>query len=327
MNIKYLPSLKSLISVKNQNKTKMNMTMSDIRSFFSRLNKRRKEAANFVSKRRYTELLNKYNLLIYTLTIHSSSLFLSAKLKWARNHTSSSRELCLFVTFSAQSEIKSYVALHIRSFVEKNIDVVLIINTDNFDQPIKNIESIPAEVAVCVRENRGFDFGAWSQVMSELNFDKVERLYWVNDSIYGPLNGELFNKLIDRVRNSKFDFIGLTFNKKYFFHLQSYFLVFNKRILNSAEFFVYMKNIMQLPVKSMVIEIYEVRLTQFLKNLGFSYEPIYQLKEKNEENIAYKFPRELIEAGFPYVKTQLVRDSQDQGIAAEFLPQHLPLDQ
>jgi lipopolysaccharide biosynthesis protein len=162
--------------------------------------------------------------------------------------------------------------------------------------------------------------------MSELDLNSVDRLYWVNDSIYGPLNDESFNKLIDRVRNSKFDFIGLTFNNKHFFHLQSYFLVFNKSILNCDKFFIYIKNIMQLPVKSMVIEFYEVRLTQFLKNLGFNCESIYELKEKDGANIVYKFPRELVEAGFPYVKTRLVRDSQDQGIAEEFLPHHLPLD-
>ena len=302
------------------------MIISDIRTFFSRLNKRRKDAAAFVSKRRYIELLNKYNLLKDSLLIHPSPLFLSAKFKWEKKHTSNARELCLFVTFSENTEIKSYVASHIRSFVEKNIDVVLIVNTENFDRSIKNIDSIPAKVAICVRENKGFDFGAWSQVMSELDLNSVDRLYWVNDSIYGPLNDESFNKLIDRVRNSKFDFIGLTFNNKYFYHLQSYFLVFNKRILNCDEFFVYIKNIMQLPVKSMVIEFYEVRLTQFLKNLGFNCESIYELKEKDGANIVYKFPRELVEAGFPYVKTRLVKDSQDQGIAEEFLPQHLPLD-
>lgn len=303
------------------------MIISDIRSFFSRINKRRKEAATFVSRRRYTELTNKYNLLKDSLLIHPSPLFLSPKLKWERNHISSRRELCLFVTFSEHTEIKSYVASHVLSFIRKNIDVVLIINTENFDQAIKNIDSIPEEVAICVRENKGFDFGAWSQVISELDLNIVDRLYWVNDSIYGPLNDESFNKLMDRVKNSKFDFIGLTFNNKYFFHLQSYFLVFNKRILNCDEFFIYMRNIMQLPAKSMVIEFYEVRLTQFLKNLGFNCESIYELKEKDGANIVYKFPRELVEAGFPYVKTRLVRDSQDQGIATEFLPQHLPLDQ
>ena len=83
---------------------------------------------------------------------------------------------------------------------------------------------------------------------------------------------------------------------------------------------------MQLPVKSMVIEFYEIRLTQFLKNLGFDCEPMYELKGKEGANIVYKFPRELIEEGFPYVKTRLVKDGQDKGIAAEFLPQHLPLD-
>ena len=163
--------------------------------------------------------------------------------------------------------------------------------------------------------------------MSELDFTKVDRLYWVNDSIYGPLNDESFNMLIDKVRNSKSDFIGLTLNNKPIIHLQSYFLVFNKRILNCKDFFIYVKNIMYFPVKSLVIEFYEIRLTQFLKNLGFSYESIYQLKEKNGKNIVYKFPRELVEVSFPYVKTRLVRDNQDQGIAAEFLPQHLPIDQ
>ncbi|CAM8632918.1 Rhamnan synthesis F [Oxalobacteraceae bacterium] len=162
------------------------MIISDIRSFFSRVNKRRKEAATFVSRRRYTELLNKYNLLKDSLLIHPSPLFISPTLKWERSYTSSGRELCLFVTFSKDTEIKSYVASHIKGFLKKNVDVILIINTENFDQPIKNIESIPEEVAICVRENKGFDFGAWSQVMSELDFGKVDRLYWVNDSIYGP---------------------------------------------------------------------------------------------------------------------------------------------
>jgi len=303
------------------------MIISDIRSFFSKLNKRRKETAMFISRRRYTELLNKYNLLKDSLIIHPSPLFISPKIKWEREHASSGRELCLFVTFSAQSEIKSYVASHVRSLVGNNIDVVLIINTENFYRPIQNIESIPEGIAICVRENKGFDFGAWSQVMSELAFDELDRLYLINDSIYGPLNDESFNKLIDRIRNSKSDFIGLTFNNKYFFHLQSYFLVFNKEILNCNEFFIYMKNIMQLPVKSMVIEFYEIRLTQFLKNLGFNCETIYELKGKEMANIVYKFPRELVKAGFPYVKTRLVRDGQDEGIAAEFLPQHLPVDQ
>jgi len=303
------------------------MIISKIRSIFSKFNKIRKEKSIFVSKRRYTELLNDYNSLIETLLIQPSPLFICPKFKWERKHSSIGRELCLFVTFSTQSEIKSHVASHVRSFVKKNIDVVLVINTENFDQPIKNIESIPEGVAICVRENKGFDFGAWSQVMNELNFDKVDRLYWVNDSIYGPLNDELFNKLIDRVRNSKSDFLGLTFTNKYFFHLQSYFLIFNKRILNCDEFFIYMNNIMQLPVKSMVTQFYEIRLTQFLKNLGFNCEPIYELKDKDGSNIVYKYPRELIEAGFPYVKTRLVKNGKDKGIAAEFLPQHLPLDQ
>lgn len=83
---------------------------------------------------------------------------------------------------------------------------------------------------------------------------------------------------------------------------------------------------MQLPTKSMVIDFYETRLTQFLKSLGFNYELIYRVEKLNGGNQIYKYPRELVEAGFPYVKTQLVKSGKDNGVAAEFLPQYLPLE-
>ena len=302
------------------------MIISELKSFFSRLNKKRKKISLLITKRRYALLQNKYNLLIDSLVIQPSPLFVPPRHKWERSHEFNNRELCLFVTFSEHPEIKSYVAAHVRSFVSHNIDVVLIINTNNFDQPLRKIESIPESVAIYSRENKGFDFGAWSQVMGELDINNLDKLYWVNDSIYGPLNNESFNNLIERIRQSKSDFLGLTSSQDPFLHLQSYFLVFNKSILRCKEFFIYIKNIMQLPTKSIVIDSYETRLTQFLKNLGFNYELIYRLEKLNGGNLIYKYPRELVEAGFPYVKTQLVKSGKDNGVAAEFLPQYLPLE-
>ena len=302
------------------------MIISELRSFFSRLNKIRKKISLFITKRRYTLLQNKYNLLINSLLIQPSPLFVVPRHKWERSHEFNKRELCLFVTYSEYPEIKSYVAAHVRSFVSHNIDVVLIINTNNFDQPLRKIESIPEPVAIYSRENKGFDFGAWSQVMGELDLDDLDKLYWVNDSIYGPLNNESFSNLIARIRQSKTDFLGLTSNQEQFLHLQSYFMVFNKSILRCNDFFIYIKNIMQLPTKSMVIDFYETRMTQFLKSLGFNYELIYRVEKLNGGTQIYKYPRELVEAGFPYVKTQLVKSGKDNGIAAEFLPQYLPLE-
>ena len=96
---------------------------------------------------------------------------------------------------------------------------------------------------VVIRENEGYDWGAYKYVLSEyLGWDKVrkyEELVLANDSCYGPFYP--FREVFDEMDNRDPDFWGITDHMPVLhtnipYHIQSYFLVIRNRLLNGGEF-------------------------------------------------------------------------------------------
>jgi lipopolysaccharide biosynthesis protein len=300
--------------------------MLNLKDKFSLINEKRKNSSPFVSRRRYEEIFLKYNTLKAAISSQPNPLLAEPRMTWLKPCELSASELCIFVSYSEVPNIKSYVAFHVEAFLRQNIDVVLIINTDHPDHSTPRYTISPDISGICIRENKGFDFGAWSQVLRSIDTSRLDRIFWVNDSLFGPLCNDSFDKMIERIRRSNEDMIGLTENCSLSeIHLQSFFLSFNKKIIQSQEFLEYARNLWQLPTKSLVIDVYEKRLTQFVKNLGFSYQALFTVAEKKRHDLPYKFPRALFNEGFPYVKTILIKQRLDEGLATEFLSEHLPV--
>lgn len=300
--------------------------MFGLRQYLSQLNRRRKEKSRYISKRRYEELVEKYTLLRNAISSEPNPFCVRPSLNWRRAYSKTSDNLCLFVTFSDRPAIKTYVALHVRAFLDKGFDVILIINTNYPGEPIANLDSVSGVNALCVRDNKGFDFGAWSQVMRELDLGAYESVVWVNDSIFGPVEIDAFNRMIDRMLESSADFVGLTSNGFEVEHIQSFFLMFKKRLIADPSFRQYVTNLWQLPSKSLVIEFYEIRMTQLIKNLGYRCEALFKLPGRDGQELSYHYPTELIASGFPYVKTALIKSGRDEGMAQRHLPACLPLE-
>lgn len=300
--------------------------MFDLRQYLSQLNKRRKEKSRYVSKRRYSELEEKYTLLRNAISSRSNPFCIRPPLNWIKTYVKASDNLCLFVTFSDRPAIKPYVALHVRAFLDKGFDVILIINTNYPGEPIANLDSVSGVNALCVRDNKGFDFGAWSQVMRELDLSTHENIVWVNDSIFGPVKIDAFNRMVDRMLGSSADFVGLTSNGLEMEHIQSFFLMFKRRLIVDPSFHQYVTNLWQLPSKSLVIEFYEIRMTQLIKDLGYRCEALFKLPNRDGHELTYHYPTELIASGFPYVKTALIKSGHDEGMAHRHLPTCLPLE-
>lgn len=300
--------------------------MTNLKEFLSLLNARRKETAPFVSRRRYNYLLGKYNTIKETLTSVGNPLSVPPKFSWVQPHVPKFKELCLMVTYAQTPKIKSYVAWHAHAFAQQGVDVVLIVNTDH-PESAAQIGTISSDFSgVCVRENKGFDFGAWSHLMRHIDSHGLDRIYWVNDSLFGPLQMGFFEKMIHAVRSSSSDVVGLTENLTDERHLQSFFLAFNRRILNDQIFRNYIENLLNLPTKAFVIEFYEKQLTRLIETLGFRTEALFSLVGQENPEFTFNYPKALVSVGFPYVKTTLIRDGKDEGLALEFLPEHLPID-
>jgi hypothetical protein len=234
-------------------------------------------------------------------------------------------ELCLFVTHAPSAALKPHVVDHMNALMDLGVAVVLIANTDC---ELTSLD-VPPELAVrlhgcLVRQNLGFDFAAWAHAYLQLDATTIRRrLYLVNDSIIGPLDRAAYDALIARVRMADADLVGLTANPDPQPHLQSFFLVFNERLLHSPICHGFFERIVNMPEKQDVIDCYEVWLTSFLQQRGFRWTAIFPSLSKlthHRRNDTVHAWRGLLEAGFPFIKSMVVRDPLEGAEARALLP-------
>ncbi len=209
------------------------------------------------------------------------------------------RETALFVTHSATGAIKPHVLPYVEALARQNIDVLLIAVAD---RPLSiRPELREAAAGVIVRENAGYDFAAWAHALHlypELYGAPV--LYLVNDSLFGPVDDARFGRLIERVRTSQADLIGLTESHEYRWHLQTFFLALKPRLLSSPRLQRFFGEVRIFGDKDRVIRSYEVRFAGEVEDAGYRVETLFPSRLALNPTL-YDW-RALIAADFPFMK-------------------------
>lgn len=281
----------------------------------------------YVRRREYRILRNRHDALIDAFTA------------WPRHATDAAihalkplvgapaGEVCLFVTHAATPALMPHVRHHVECLVGAGFQVVLVVNTDLdasgivIEPPFRDLLT-----AAYVRENAGFDFAAWGHAYAlGSGFSGCTRLLLVNDSIVGPLHKEDFASVLSRLRASTADVVGLTENTEPHPHLQSFFLAFGPRALASEVFRRVFSGMRALPTKELAIDAYETSLTRQLAKSGLLTEalfaPLYHDRRSADDTLIRW--RELIDAGFPYVKASVLRSGRHPADIRARVPAHL----
>jgi len=233
-------------------------------------------------------------------------------------------ELCLFVTHAPSPTLKQHVVDHVNSLIDENIAVVLVINTDHQAAEFMLPPDFSSRLTgLLVRQNIGFDFAAWAHAFCLLPRGMAKRrLYFVNDSIVGPLDKAAYRTILERIRRSTADMIGLTQNTKPRPHLQSFYLAFNERLFGSPLFTNFMTNLLNLPSKNAVIDAYEIHLTAHFQAHGFQCEALFPNMAQDDsltDDTTFRWAR-LIETGFPFVKGHVLRNNTDPADIIRLVP-------
>lgn len=234
-------------------------------------------------------------------------------------------ELCLFVTYAPDARLKQHVVEHVQALSGANIAVVLIINTGHnanlFEFPPGLLSKLHG---LLVRENAGFDFAAWSHAYCLLPDEAVSRrLYLVNDSIVGPLDDIAYSALLGRIRNSPADVVGLTQNPLPSPHLQSFYLAFSQPLLRTEQFKKLMANVLNLPTKEAVIDVYEIQLSAYLQEQGFRCDVLFPNMARGShlsDDTLFRWAK-LIECGFPFIKASVLMQLDESDDAIRLVPQ------
>lgn len=215
------------------------------------------------------------------------------------------KEVVLFVTFAPAGKIKPHVLFYVEALKHAGLSVVLIIAADDLGS--LEIGDIAGKVdGLYLRQNGGFDFAAWSHVSRDLDLSNTRLLCLANDSLVGPFSMEALFAVMDRIRNSEAELVGLTNNLELKEHLQSYFIVAKGDAVPSLLDFL--RNVMILRDKWQVIFSYEIQLSDYFRSRGFLVETLFSSGMVTNRTVHNW--RELIEEGFPFVKMEALQRTE-----------------
>lgn len=199
--------------------------------------------------------------------------------------------------------------------IENSYSVVLI-SASEILQPLAIPSEIKSQITVVRKPNIGYDFGSWStafHLFPEI-FD-AEHLLIVNDSNAGPFAP--LQEIITKLENSQFNLTGITDSLQIRYHLQSYFLHFDKLSLQNETIRKFWREIRHHEDKSQVIKSYELGLTSIVQAQELYAGAIFpwNLISDYWENPSIHGSKRLLELGFPFIKREALRSLKDQHLA------------
>jgi O-antigen biosynthesis protein len=215
--------------------------------------------------------------------------------------------ICLFSHFSKNGQIDEYVIYYIEKLA-KFTDIIFVSTAENMTS--KEIDKISKFcLNVLVKENTGYDFGAWKSGLTLLNkqINNYEHLILCNDSVYGPFTQleAIFNRM-----NKNYDVWSMTDNYEIKYHLQSYFMVYSKKAIKHKIFQRHFNDFKIYNTKLDIILKNEVIFSNSLYNSNLNVGTYISSNEFSKNNPCHIHWKELlIQKKFPFIKKELLRDN------------------
>ncbi|MGQ0594657.1 MAG: rhamnosyltransferase WsaF family glycosyltransferase [Gammaproteobacteria bacterium] len=225
-------------------------------------------------------------------------------------HLGCDDEVCVFVTYSPTPTISQPTLRYIEALRRSGMKLLLVAATDDLRAPT-NVD-ISGLTGLIVRGNHGYDFAAWATALAILpDLWNVRTLVLANDSVYGPTSQAALNDVLERIRHSTSDIIGLTESHQDTHHIQSYFVALKARALTSDQGREFWDNVRSHSTKQMVINRYELTFLAQCKRGHLTHDILFSLPHAlllQPGNPTLLHWRLLAAQGFPFLKAQLLRD-------------------
>ena len=232
--------------------------------------------------------------------------------------------VCIYAYYERNDEYKENLSYFLNNGLLENVDYYIIINGEcTVDIPNLN------NIKVLKRENKGFDFGAWSYCIKQLT-KEYDYYVFLNTSVRGPYLSEedinnnvtWLDKFLVLFNNEDIKMVGTTINiyqgfteqiEEYknnygyeppYTHIQSMFFILNNEGLNyllSQNFFDEELINSYIDAQKIVIN-NEIRLSQLILLNNWNINSIVP----KYKDIDYRTQKDYIYDGIPYTNELLV---------------------
>ena len=174
--------------------------------------------------------------------------------------------VAIFAGYANNGRISEHSLYYLQQ-LKKVCDAIVFIS----DNPIIPIEISKIKEIVdyaCFRHHGEYDFGSYKRgyIYAQQNhlLDNCQTLILCNDSCYGPIYP--LKDILKKMAAKNVDFWGLNDSTEIRYHLQSYFLAFGNKVIESGDLYDFLKKVRKEKTNTDVVMKYETRLTEYLKN-------------------------------------------------------------
>ncbi len=190
------------------------------------------------------------------------------------------------------------------------------------------------------RENVGLDFASWRAGLELSDMGRgQDEVIIVNDSVFGPFAD--ISPMLASLSRPHIPVHGMTINREFCDHIQSWFVGFNMRVFPRSLFEGFWAGVVALPNKSQIIRQYEIGLSNRILAAGLplsaefdmrarrsgarlqsvcrqviperlslrTYRELYGAQHSGLGNPTMYHWHELLRGGVPFVKVELLRDN------------------
>lgn len=250
----------------------------------------------------------------YKTSVHSSYISFSPF---------KSENLCLIAHYSSTGIVHEYFLYYIEKLKGCGFDVVVCSSSDILKTEVLKLRE--SAVGVLYQENYGWDFGLWKSALLRFKNEirlrtQFKSILITNDSVYGPLTD--LNSIFKEMQDKGTDFWGMSESFEVSSHIQSYFIVFNQRVIQSDFFWNFWEGAKYYFDKRAVISNYELLLGKLFLDMGFLWSTYISKEKIQEASIQNKTLRKSINEinptiqlwesliynfNFPFIKGELLR--------------------
>lgn len=236
------------------------------------------------------------------------------------------KKLAIYVHSDSKGKVRDYVIYCLQELQRVVSDILFVMNGMLSAESMKKLEALGIDVLV--RNNTNYDFGGWKAGIEYYGYDKIaeyDELLLTNGSYYGPIYP--FSEMWEEMDKRECDFWGINRhpdkelytipgNKdtRYIEHIQSYWLVFRKKLLESEIFKNYWMNLRQLKNYQELLGYGEMKLTQYFEKEGFVsavYMDFEKYKKLIDRNPTFLSDIQVIEDRCPIIKRKYFSGFKD----------------
>ena len=208
----------------------------------------------------------------------------------------------IFLCFDVDGIIDDYIYFMLDDIC-MNLDDLVIVSNGYLNEESMSGLSKYSNHDIVIRENIGFDAGAWRDVMLDVGFEKLcefDEIILFNDSFFGPIYP--FKEMFKKMDKEDVDYWGITnhgeapnsrdlcpygYRPRY---IQTYFLAFRKNLVKSNEFQEYWANLPNYETFDDLAFKHGAVLTKYFEDLGYkwkSYVESGDLEESREKAMSF----------------------------------------